>query len=170
MWLVQVLTADPMPAKRQPKPAPRLAKIQGLLDDFPNRNEFTMTDDGFARAIERASLKTPAARSLTETRQIHDYEEKLEFTKKRLVARMVQLAKENMGGIQLQAFLLSFQFGVNKCVTARSMKVSRQSIQIRNKRAIRRLKGLIYTDKTCIVLIAEMQRLRRRLVELDEVC
>jgi hypothetical protein len=105
-----------------------------------------------------------------QVRTRHDYEEKLLLCKKNLVDRMVVLAKENMHGIQLQAFLLSFKFGVNKCVTARSMNVSRQSIQIRNKRAVRRLRKLIYTDRASIVLIAEMQRLRRILATLDVAC
>lgn len=169
--MVQMLKVR-MVRKKTTKPltTTRLLKLDGILDDHQNRNEFVVSDASFARAVERASIKRRIALSLADTAILHGYEEKLGLTKKKLVQRMFDLAKSNMSGIQLDAFMLSFKFGVNKCVTSRSMKVSRQSIQIRNKRAIRRLKKLIYTDKQSIVLIAEMQQLRQRIAEMDVLC
>lgn len=156
--------------KKPPVKLPSLSKIPGLLDDFQNRNEFVVSDISFSRAVDRVSLKNTVRRTDAEVEILHGYEEQLEKTKKRLVSRIMELAQANMVGIQLQAFMLSFEFGVNKSVMARSMNVSRQSIQIRNKRAIRRLKRLIFTDKASVAIMAEMQWLRKRIVELDSAC
>ena len=157
-----------MRRKSKPKKPLTLSKLEGINDDFINRHEFLVSDLAFAAAVSRASVSNTQGRTLFETHIAHQYEEKLEQTRKDLAARILVLAKEHMKGIQLQAFLLSFQFGVNKCATARSMKVSRQSIQIRNRRAIRKLKRLIFMDGKCRVFMAEMMRLRRKVSEQDE--
>jgi hypothetical protein len=153
------------PAK--PKKALPFSRIPGITDDVLNRFEFSVSDAAMAKAVNKASINTRLAPSNFETSTLHGYMDKLDDCKKLLIKRIMAIANESMEGIQLQAFLYSFQYGINKCVAARTMKVSRQSIQIRNKRAIRKIKKIIFTDPKCLVLIAEMQRLRRKISELD---
>lgn len=155
-----------MPPKPKKK-LPVLLKIEGQTDDFPFRKELNLSDIGFARAIENASINNMQDVPLSEVRLIHSYRDKLDECKKNLLKRIIFLAKKHMKGIQLEAFLLTFKMGVNKCETSRMYKVSRQSIQIRNKRAVKKVKKLLYQDIKAIQLIAEMQRLRKKLVEID---
>ena len=157
--------------RRQPQPFPVpsdfFSSPYTFLDDVPNRFELNLSNEGFARAVDKASVKVEPGMTNAQISVLHAYKDKLDAVKKDLVKRIMWLATENMDGIQLQAFMYSFRFGINKCVTARTMKVSRQSIQIRNKRAIHRLKKLIYTDGKSLALIAEMQRLRKAISEYD---
>lgn len=160
-----------MALKKRPKQKPLapLSKIPGINDDFLDKREVFLSEEGFKIAITKASLSNTRSMSNFETHVLHSYKDKLEVVKRDLVKMIVIMAKEHMNGIQLEAFLLSFQYGVNKCAVSRSMKVSRQSIQIRNKRAVRKLKKLIYLDKSCIRLIAEMRRLQRRIEEVEDI-
>ncbi len=144
-----------------------MAKIAGLLDDFPNRKELNLSDEGFSRAVDAASIQNIQGMSTNETRKLHTMQDRLDAIKRELVQRIMYLARKNMTGIQLQAFLLAFQMDVNKCEISRMYKVSRQSIQIRNKRAIRKLKKLLYEDINCIRMVAEMQYLRKHISEMD---
>lgn len=171
MRLVEVLTMKPKPKRRQPQPLPVPSDFRfssyTFFDDVPNRMELNLSDEGFVRAVDRASIKTLSSLTLAQTAVLHGYKDKLDVVKKELIKRIMKIANDNMKGIQLQAFMMSFKFGVNKCVTARTMKVSRQSIQIRNKRAIRKVKKLVFLDKVSRGLIAEMQRLRAAISDMD---
>jgi hypothetical protein len=153
--------------KRLPVPSDFIGSAYSFFDDVPNRMELNLSDAGFDRAVDKASIKVLQTMTPTETAVLHGYKDKLDVVKKALIQRIMKIANDNMKGIQLQAFMMSFKFGVNKCVTARTMKVSRQSIQIRNKRAIRKVKKLVFLDPKSRTLIAEMQRLRSAISEFD---
>ena len=147
---------------------PRLSKLDNVRDDYLIREEVFLDDVGFRIAINRASINNVQAKSPNQVAIIHAYKDKLETTKKNLVKRIFTLAKKHMSGIQLEIFLLSFKYGINKCQTSKSLKVSRQSVQIRNRRAIRKMKKILYKDMKTRVLLAEMQRIREKLKDIDE--
>jgi len=168
--LVEVLTMT-RPRKAKPEYLPRPSDFAGspytFHDDVPNRFELNLSDAGFARAVEQASITNLPSLTNHEVSTLHAYKDKLDAVKKVLIKRIMLMAEDNMDGIQLEAFMHTFRFGINKCVTARSMKVSRQSIQIRNKRAIRKVKKLLFTDPKSLALVAEMQRLRKAIADYD---
>ena len=156
-------------SKKKPSPEKKAVsgKIPGILDDFPSHFEFVLNDVAFNKAMNRASKDNHQAKSLFDTHIEHQYRDKLDEVKAKLVRRILFLAKNNMTGIQYETFMLTFKFGVNKCRMGRMYDASRQSIQIRMRRAIKILRSRIFQDKACIVFLAEWNRLEKKLIELD---
>jgi DNA-directed RNA polymerase specialized sigma24 family protein len=154
--------------RKRPKSILRpLLKIPGILDDFTNKYEVRYSSRSFARLVEAKSVGNFQEMSEGDTQTIHSLEDDLDASKVELVKCIMAVAKKSMNGVQLQAFMMSFKLGVSKCELGRIFGVSRQSIQIRNRRALRRLKQAVYKDQKCRKCLADMQEIRRKILEFE---